>query len=96
MQVGSSATSSFSAIVSCEIPATEGTEIRVSPTFAVPGRNEKEAIETVCEITGTKAIQTQTEKELADDRKRKAREETIVENQVSQSSHNLRIHVGAR
>lgn len=88
MQVGSSATPSSSAIESCVIPATEGTKNQVSLTLAVPGfgRDEKVAIEPVCEIAGTKAIQIQTGTEIADDKKRKVREETIAEIQVSHNS----------
>ncbi|XP_019089038.1 PREDICTED: transcription factor bHLH119-like [Camelina sativa] len=89
MEVGSSATPSSSAIESCVLPATEGTGSRVSHTFAVPGldRNGKAvAIETartptsgVCKAE-TEPIQVQpaTEMGIAEDRKRKEREETVA------------------
>jgi hypothetical protein len=70
----------------------------VSRTFAVPGlgpRGKAVAIETagtqswgLCKAE-TEPVQRQpaTETDITDERKRKTREETNVENQVSQSSH---------
>ncbi|XP_010438382.1 PREDICTED: transcription factor bHLH119-like [Camelina sativa] len=89
MEVGSSATPSSSAIESCVLPPTEGTESRVSGTFAVPGLDRKGkavAIETartptsgVCKAE-TEPIQVQpaTEMGVSKDKKRKEREETVA------------------